>query len=431
MFNDLGFRSTSSLSGAYEGQTRNFIVGGSVSARARNKTAQLFQVTPPNIKSGCGGIDLFFGGFSFINAQEFNAFLQAVGQNAIGYAFNMALGAICPSCKDILSELRNLASAVNDMAGLESCRTAQLLGDKIGVMTGILKEGQSSTNVPEKKTDPISGWLKMQTEKIKDFNKKIYDASKESPLNSKLNPGVPTAQAIAGYDLSESEAELIVSILGTKAPRFKNPEEDGIECVEFPAVLSIKELLEGSSNDTGKVHIYYCEEGNLRDGSCKKLNSRFTNFTGNKIRVREWMYRIRDKYESGGVLSVDEKNFISSTPVPPVARIIETSLQHSPQLANIMIESTADIAAIFYSAATIETYGRMYAKGVNKISTCSEEDGMKRFYDTLTQLYQDMSKYSQTIETQVNFLQFLTALEARVLAMSSHKITNATKRLVN
>jgi conjugative transfer pilus assembly protein TraH len=430
LFDDIGFRTTSTSAGAYEGQTRNFIVGGSISARANNKTAQLFQITPPNLKAGCAGIDLFFGGFSFINAAEFTAFLQAVGQNAIGYAFQAALEGVCPTCNSILKSMRSLATSLNNAAGLDACRVATTFRDKYGIFQAIKDIGSKASFLPQSddktKSDPISGWIEGAAKTINDFNEQVYKSAKDDNLNIKARPGIPTSQAINQYNLSEDEAELIVSILGTKAPKGKPKEDGNIECEPYPALLSFRELMDGGTPEK-PVLLYYCtsEGGEFSKGNCESIATKTVpNFKGNKARVREWMISIRDKYMSSTPLDDKEKQFISSTPAPPVGRLIESSLQHSPELANIMIESTSDIASVFYTATMLMTYGDMYARGVAKINTCGENNGMERYYQLREMIFQDMSKYSQTIRTQVDFLQFLMALEGRILAMSSEKIKN-------
>jgi len=59
----------------------------------------------PHYRSGCGGIDLFLGGFSYINAQAFTQLLRNIGSNAGGYAFNLALATVTPQIKSVLDEL--------------------------------------------------------------------------------------------------------------------------------------------------------------------------------------------------------------------------------------------------------------------------------------------------------------------------------------
>ena len=51
----------------FSGQQRGYYSGGSFNARWPNSTSYPVTVEMPRIKSGCGGIDVFMGGFSFMN----------------------------------------------------------------------------------------------------------------------------------------------------------------------------------------------------------------------------------------------------------------------------------------------------------------------------------------------------------------------------
>ena len=96
----------------YEGQTRGYITGGSFDMRFPNRNVTPFAVTMPSISAGCGGVSLMGGAFSFINMQQFTQYLQAIAQNAMGMAFNLALTTLCPQCATVLSKLEQIAREV-------------------------------------------------------------------------------------------------------------------------------------------------------------------------------------------------------------------------------------------------------------------------------------------------------------------------------
>ncbi len=70
---------------AHLGQRRGVFDGGSLQARNRIVSESLMHVTPPSFEAGCGGIDLYAGSFSFINADQFQALLRAIAANATGF----------------------------------------------------------------------------------------------------------------------------------------------------------------------------------------------------------------------------------------------------------------------------------------------------------------------------------------------------------
>ncbi len=106
MFNNFGFKANTTEPGAYMAQTHGMIVGGSLNVRSSSKPVELFSISPPSIKAGCGGLDMYFGGVSFVNLQQFQQMLLAIGQNAVGYAFELGIEAVCPTCNSVLKDLK-------------------------------------------------------------------------------------------------------------------------------------------------------------------------------------------------------------------------------------------------------------------------------------------------------------------------------------
>ena len=80
--------------GAYHSQTRGGFVGGSLVARTPIRSVNVVSFDPPRFAAGCGGIDMYMGSFSFINGDQIVATLRAIGQNAKGLLFKMAIDVI-------------------------------------------------------------------------------------------------------------------------------------------------------------------------------------------------------------------------------------------------------------------------------------------------------------------------------------------------
>lgn len=99
--------------------------GGGITWRVPNRTFQPFQITPPSIKAGCGGIDMFLGGFSFVNKDAFVQALRNFGQAAVGYFFMLALRSMAPEVAVTLEAINDIAQRVNQF-GMNSCQMAKV-----------------------------------------------------------------------------------------------------------------------------------------------------------------------------------------------------------------------------------------------------------------------------------------------------------------
>ncbi|HIC7360036.1 TPA: conjugal transfer protein TraH, partial [Legionella pneumophila] len=69
-FNNLGYSANVTGSHSYESQAAGFASLGSVYARNQVRSIQIAHVDVPGFRSGCGGIDIFAGGFSFIKSEQ-------------------------------------------------------------------------------------------------------------------------------------------------------------------------------------------------------------------------------------------------------------------------------------------------------------------------------------------------------------------------
>ena len=111
---------------AFQGQASGHWTLGNLYLRAPVRSEQIATVSLPSFRAGCGGIDAFAGAFSFIDSDQLVAFARAVAQNAVGFAFELALETISPVIAETMAKLRALAQWVNSQ-NLNSCETAQAL----------------------------------------------------------------------------------------------------------------------------------------------------------------------------------------------------------------------------------------------------------------------------------------------------------------
>ena len=123
---DMGVQGNVTGPSAYQGQSAGYYSGGAVWSRFPQKNIQPFNIQLPHARAGCGGIDLFAGSFSFINTAELVAMLKATANNALGFAFKLAIDTISPEIGKVMDELAQKVQQMNQM-NISSCETAQAL----------------------------------------------------------------------------------------------------------------------------------------------------------------------------------------------------------------------------------------------------------------------------------------------------------------
>lgn len=102
--------------------------GGGFSYTYQNQTVQPFNVKAPSMSAGCGGISFDFGAFEFLNEESLIAFLESLLNAAPGYAFELAMQILCPSCLDIMNTMNQIANTLNGLQ-FDACGTMEVLSD--------------------------------------------------------------------------------------------------------------------------------------------------------------------------------------------------------------------------------------------------------------------------------------------------------------
>ncbi|BEH09855.1 hypothetical protein GSUET_14670 [Geobacter sulfurreducens subsp. ethanolicus] len=79
-----------------------------------------------SIKSGCGGIDAFLGGFRFMNVDYLVQKLQRILSSTPAAAFDIAMKTLAPQVSDTIKSLEAIADRLNNIQ-LNDCKAAQAL----------------------------------------------------------------------------------------------------------------------------------------------------------------------------------------------------------------------------------------------------------------------------------------------------------------
>jgi len=423
MFDSLGVTSTSSSSGAYHSQSRGYVMGGSAVARTPTKYVTPLVLQAPDLKAGCGGIDAMFGGYSYINSEELKTFLQNAGTQAMGFAFIMALEAVCPTCRSILDTLKKLADTVNKF-GLDSCNAAKAAVNIIGEKPKAYLQDAFSEwgKLQNDLWDPVKSRLEWVSKSLDEQHAKIYEKARD-PRNP-MRTSVSTMENL-GTGLTEGQMELAISILGTMAPN-QMVTEDGTEmmtadCWDIPPVLTVRDLMEGSQADN-PLKILKCGNGSFNNNTCQKIVKENYTFSGYKKMSRDILYGIRDKIIASEPLTTEQKTFINSTNIP-IMSALKTALNTSPEVGTAMIENITDLTALSYAMHVFRMYIGLYKLSAQK-PLCGDVP-RERYQLVQEDFRKHATEYAANLEIIEKVVALLRDLDRRAYTTASMRLRAA------
>ena len=111
---------------SFQGATRGYYSGGSFQAHWKNSNDYLMTISKPHLKSGCGGIDAFMGGFGFMDTEYLVQKLQRIMSAAPAAAFDLALKAVSEQVSGTLKDLGSWSDKLNQLQ-LDDCKASKAL----------------------------------------------------------------------------------------------------------------------------------------------------------------------------------------------------------------------------------------------------------------------------------------------------------------
>jgi len=420
MFNRWGGRVNVTSPGAYEAQTRGFMVGGSLSARMPQDSMQLMSIKAPSISAGCGGIDIFGGAFSFVNADQFVQFAKKVGQNALGYAFSLGLEAVCPTCNSVIKDLRNVMNMINK-GNVDSCMAAKALVNSAASGAG-LASMEKCKGAKSAGGDRVTGWLECASGTEGEIRQKLRanalmndsQAKNEGTLGNEVGSTTPTALANSG--LTNDQRQLVVSIMGSWTTA-----EARDDCKYTAPTLKLSDLVEG-----GDLKMLRKSKGGFGDGEvCEDLVVETVSTIGFAGNARATMKGILAKYKAKTPLTPEEITFVNAVPIPPVAYMIKNSLAYSEQLSNALIDLTSEIVGAMQAWQAIENYVQLFEQGkteVGELCGVTAKDFQEQIRDVRASRQSLFEVYMRGLDAQANTMRFMASIDAKVAATASHAI---------
>ena len=354
-----------------------------------------FNVQDPSLNIGCSGIDMVFGGFSYLNFDNIVEKLKKITTAAPAFAFKIALSTLCKDCDTIMTELEKIANAINGM-NFDTCTALNNWSDKI---TGSLASNGISTGIGAGVVgDWLSGFGEGLGKSISDFTAYIHgqggnnqgkDGSdavknvfKQGSLIKYIVEGEKNRtgffKTAMGADYEDILRDLLGDVIGFTE---KNGEEVKFRKELIQGSLDITRFVEalykGTAGEKAELEIQVWNIVENNDGTIAPP----TQGTPKKVKVDNFIDAIMDrineiiiKGRGNNKLSADDQSFLGSLSQPTLqlinAAIANPDLNISAYSEVIAAQSFADLMNIVATEIEVEI-----SKGINDQSIAKREGG--------------------------------------------------------
>ncbi|MBP2160579.1 MULTISPECIES: conjugal transfer protein TraH [Asticcacaulis] len=339
-WNDAMSATNGSGPSVYQGQAAGYYTLGNFSYRAPQMNTQVASVGMPSVKSGCGGIDIYGGSFSFINSDQIVASMKAIAQNALGLLFQMAVD----SLSELLgSNMKDAFKKMQDLNGvnINSCEAAQNL---VAGTVNRIQAAQSKACTEVGTTSGLfSDWAKAK-EQCGAGGQAETTAASAPAATRPVNRNVAW-EAIQKHPLFKSDTELALTMMTLTGSVVITAESGAPPSVlVIPAAAKndgmITKLLDG-----GTFRVHECA-----NTECTRVNQFAREITlepskSIKKRVSGMLLSIVNKIRTRSALTEEEKSFLGLVSLP-VYKMASVQVAYQGNFASIEMDRYSDVVAL-------------------------------------------------------------------------------------
>lgn len=295
-------------SGSYENQQRGFYSAGSFQGRLNTAVDYPVTVTLPKLKSGCGGVDLFLGGMSFLDSDYLVQKFQNIIQAAPALAFDIALKTMTKELADSMSKLEGATNFLNNLQ-LDDCAISNRVvtavakddPDVLGAVWNEITSGQSLAGSIDKSYDAAQQSIQANNNSpTVDLKTMIDDCPADFRAIFQEGSVIDNATTLFGID---ANAPIIRGYLGDVIVR--------ADPVDFIPIIT---RIEGCpANDRSRIEDMFSgtAQAKLSDGTCIDDNAQSIQDI-----VRDNLTGIATSIQNRTALTGPQQTFINNSPVP-------------------------------------------------------------------------------------------------------------------
>lgn len=324
--------------GSFEDQTRGYLTAGGITGRVDVHNDYLMSLTLPKVKAGCGGIDMFLGGMSFLDPDYLVKKLESILQAAPAVAFQYLLETLDEKMGNIISKMEAATNFLNSIQ-VNDCRMANRLvqvakGDDnmsgiIEEMTGYKSIKEGFANSYQQSREKIQANNNNPTEDLKDALQncpaEVTDIFKTGSLLAHA------AQRVGAGDWADQMRARVGDVYMRWDTNDKVPLFSAIPACPLQDTESSDDFLTGKVQRRA-LNVPPTAKDCSQDGSKGALEL-----------ARARMQSISDKIRTRGTLTDDEKQFVANVHTLPVYRLLEWGVREG--VPDSVIGDTDDLVA--------------------------------------------------------------------------------------
>ncbi len=361
----------------YQGQRAGFATLGSVSIKTRTRNSTLAHLQLPSVRAGCGGIDIFGGSFSFISREELIKLMEAIMQNASGFAFELALQSMSPSVQETVSKLRDLVQEVNAM-NINSCEAGQLIASSLW---------PKLTNATQHICKTIGSYQGFFADQVIGRHKCSSGGEQTQTLNNanaETRPQVPVDinyawEAIKKNSFLSSDkalAEFFMSLTGTIVVTAGANDSEGPQYNHYTPKAMTGEMIDALV-EGGSASIYGC--GTNAGDKCLEIQNTTVVLPVNKSLRHYTGQTIYDMYDairsnSGTTMPAHAIELQNMTSVP-IIDLLQTGMAYQHIFVQSEIDAMAEVVAVDLAMIYTDKAMQEIAAAASRLDTFGETSG--------------------------------------------------------
>ncbi|MEO1489381.1 MAG: conjugal transfer protein TraH [Pseudomonadota bacterium] len=388
-FDDMGAAANATGPVAYQGQSAGYYSGGNIWTRFPQRQVNPVNLQLPSVNAGCGGIDVFSGSFSFINTDEIVAMLKATANNALGFAFQLAIKSISPQIAATIEEMAQKAQQMNQF-NMNSCEVAQNL---VGGIWG--KSDRMSSEICKSIGNSqglFSDWAKSRHECG-------TGGQRESTIAANADPDIPAESYNFTWEMLKQSypsfsvefREYLMTFVGTVI-FYQEGDASGKLGYQFVG-QGDRALLTALLDGTSSVSMLKCDTTE----KCLHPTTQTLSVASSqalKPRVLAMIESMNTKVRTNTALTSDEIGLLGATTIPLYKIISVNAAATLGGMTTNDMNDLAEIVAMDLLDALAQQYYGYASRGVGTFQNANEE-ALSQWREQIASVRAVLDTYSQ------------------------------------